>query len=98
VPAAQKENRRHRSHDKHVRILSDEKEREAHSAVFGVKSCGEFAFSFRKVERRTVGLSHAGNEVDEERNRLQKNEPYFLLCADNLFETEGITHEDHSQH
>ena len=75
MPAAEEQVGRHGRDRDHVHVLGQEEQREAHRAVLGVVAGHELLLGFREVERRAVGLGDAGDQEDEEADRLQEDVP-----------------------
>ena len=92
-----KEQRRHdRRDDDHVRVFGEEEQREAHAAVFGVKSAGQLLLRLGQIERRAVGFREPADQHEDERERLREDEPDVLvvLRVDDFDHAERAGHQD----
>ena len=72
-PAAEEHDRSQRRDQDHVRVFGQEEQREGHARIFDVEAGDDLGFAFGHVERRAVGLGHAGDQVHQEQ-REQRNQ------------------------
>src|SRR5436190_11822358 len=86
MPAAEKEQRTHTSDRDHVCVLSHEKARKLHAAVFSMEARYQFVLRFGQIERHAIRFSERGNQKDEEAEDLRpgslKNHPVRKKAQD----------------
>ena len=66
TPPAEEQRGGDRRDGDHVHVLGEEEQRELQRGVLGVEAADELALGLGQVERRTVGLAHHRDAVDDE--------------------------------
>src|ERR1700693_3281920 len=75
LPSAEKQQRGNRSDRYHVGVLSHEKGREAHAAVFGMEAGYQLIFGFGQIERHSIGFRETRNHKNGESYNLGEHVP-----------------------
>ena len=102
-PATQEDGRGHTGTDEEVEVLGQVVVAKVHTRIFGVVASGQLALGFGKVERATVTLGIACNEVDDESQNgghvAAEDVPAFngLLLAD-FAERHRARQTNHGEH
>ena len=97
-PAAQKERGGHAGHDEQVDEFGDVEQAEVHARVLGVIPRRELRLGLREVERASVGLGVAGDQIDHEgdagRDMPLEDEPAVGLLGDDFRKLHRIGQHD----
>ncbi len=97
MPAAQEEHRGQQADGEAIRELAQEEEPEAHAAILDVVAGHQLRLRLRQVEGEVAHLGQAGDEVDQEAQRLWHHKPHRLLRLDDPRQRERAGHQRRPQ-
>src|SRR5690606_33640377 len=73
VPTSKEQHNAQHAHQQHHSVFAQHDHGPSEAAVFCLKSCDKFGFSFRQIERCTVTFRECGNEEDQPCSHQQRH-------------------------